>query len=405
VHAEIAYLFRHALLREAAYQLQMPADRARLHALSLEIMESVLADALDLFSEELADHARFAQSDQPDAALAEKERAYTKAAAKYAEDRFLNEKSASLWERAATLHPSRAEPRVAALSNAGRLWFRCGRPEEAARAFETGMAESADAGHEAALTLLQNRLSMLQSMGRYEEVLAQGPALVERANAAGKLSVALRVRYLLVNARIINAPDYSPVEEYEPIAAAAEKAGDMLLALSIRASHGNSLRNMQRPAEAQVALEHCVKAAKAAGLHHIGGIALGYLGHVFNQTDRFDEALKTYDDCLRIMREVGDQRFIAIFTSSRGTLLRKLNRLDEALSHYDVAQGILRELGAMEDLANVLMGRAMVEFARSNEPGWRNACAESEAISNKLNQPQRAEMARLKLAEIEKLAR
>jgi hypothetical protein len=51
------------------------------------------------------------------------------------------------------------------------------------------------------------------------------------------------------------------------------------------------------------------------------------------------------------------------------------------------------------------MGRAMVEFARSNEPGWRNACAESEAISNKLNQPQRAEMARLKLAEIEKLAR
>ena len=33
--AESAYLFRHALLREAAYQLQLPTDRARLHALAL----------------------------------------------------------------------------------------------------------------------------------------------------------------------------------------------------------------------------------------------------------------------------------------------------------------------------------------------------------------------------------
>ncbi len=37
--AESAYLFRHALLRDAAYQLQMPADRARLHELAFEVME------------------------------------------------------------------------------------------------------------------------------------------------------------------------------------------------------------------------------------------------------------------------------------------------------------------------------------------------------------------------------
>lgn len=30
MHAELAYLFRHALLRDAAYQLQLPGDRARL---------------------------------------------------------------------------------------------------------------------------------------------------------------------------------------------------------------------------------------------------------------------------------------------------------------------------------------------------------------------------------------
>ncbi|MBI2920950.1 MAG: hypothetical protein HYY18_07685 [Planctomycetes bacterium] len=41
VNAERAYLFRHALLRDAAYQLQLPRDRERLHALALEAIEAL----------------------------------------------------------------------------------------------------------------------------------------------------------------------------------------------------------------------------------------------------------------------------------------------------------------------------------------------------------------------------
>lgn len=81
VHAETAYLFRHALLRDAAYQLQLPADRARLHALAFEILErlnggrppwpefrvnSALPSAplaSDAFALELAQHAEFAAAD------------------------------------------------------------------------------------------------------------------------------------------------------------------------------------------------------------------------------------------------------------------------------------------------------------------------------------------------------
>ena len=38
---EQVYLFRHALLRDAAYQLQLPGDRARLHGLAVEVIEEV----------------------------------------------------------------------------------------------------------------------------------------------------------------------------------------------------------------------------------------------------------------------------------------------------------------------------------------------------------------------------
>jgi hypothetical protein len=41
VNKETAYLFRHALLRDAAYQLHLPGDRARLHGLALALIEAM----------------------------------------------------------------------------------------------------------------------------------------------------------------------------------------------------------------------------------------------------------------------------------------------------------------------------------------------------------------------------
>ena len=65
IGAELAYLFRHALVREAAYQLQPPADRAQLHLLALDILEDVLAAESDRLlrahAAELAEHARAAR--------------------------------------------------------------------------------------------------------------------------------------------------------------------------------------------------------------------------------------------------------------------------------------------------------------------------------------------------------
>ena len=82
MNAESAYLFRHALLRDAAYQLQLPGDRALLHGLAFELIEALAGgrppepaplDAdeerpfaphpTDAVAHELADHARSALSE------------------------------------------------------------------------------------------------------------------------------------------------------------------------------------------------------------------------------------------------------------------------------------------------------------------------------------------------------
>lgn len=74
MHAEDAYLFRHALLRDAAYQLQLPGERARLHALAVDVLEDLAGgrdDLADLWAEDCFAHCTAAASTQDDAAAAQ----------------------------------------------------------------------------------------------------------------------------------------------------------------------------------------------------------------------------------------------------------------------------------------------------------------------------------------------
>jgi tetratricopeptide (TPR) repeat protein len=41
ISAELVYLFRHTVVRDAAYQLQLPSGRAKLHALAFEVMDMI----------------------------------------------------------------------------------------------------------------------------------------------------------------------------------------------------------------------------------------------------------------------------------------------------------------------------------------------------------------------------
>ncbi len=62
---EIRYIFRHALLRDAAYRMQLHARRQALHRLAMEAIEGFYADNLAGHYGELAYHATVATLHQP----------------------------------------------------------------------------------------------------------------------------------------------------------------------------------------------------------------------------------------------------------------------------------------------------------------------------------------------------
>lgn len=58
---EDIYLFRHAVYRDVAYELQLPSERSQLHTAAISIAEQFFTNELHLVAAELATHAHLAQ--------------------------------------------------------------------------------------------------------------------------------------------------------------------------------------------------------------------------------------------------------------------------------------------------------------------------------------------------------
>lgn len=57
--AEQAYIFRHAVVRDAAYNLHLPSERSELHRLVIACIGTAVGDGA--IAAELAEHAMYAQ--------------------------------------------------------------------------------------------------------------------------------------------------------------------------------------------------------------------------------------------------------------------------------------------------------------------------------------------------------
>ena len=109
--AEQLYMFRHAVVRDAAYLLYPPSTRSELHRLAIDATVAVLpADVIPAHAADLADHARLAAEALPGDALVETERRYRAQAAEYSMSHDLLEEALSHLGRQVELSPEQDQP-------------------------------------------------------------------------------------------------------------------------------------------------------------------------------------------------------------------------------------------------------------------------------------------------------
>lgn len=347
MHAETAYLFRHALVRDAAYQLQTPTGRAQLHELAFGLIEQAfggrpaapvegqpLNDApshgTDAIAEELVLHASL--SPQPDRrGLASPVLLYTWRAALTADRQFRLTHAAALWRQLAgklvgTRHGE-------ALRLAGVAAHRAGNPK---------LGES----------------HLLESIQAHRDI----------ADPAGEAAS-------LTQLAVVRRETARPAE--------AEQGFTQALALNRklgrRSAEGECLGYLAylrldsgRVAEAEEFAMDALTIHRETGNVRGEGVELGNLGTLYRATGRVPEAEQAYQQALEILRKLGDTRAEATLLTNLALLLVQSGRSEQARSEYARAMAMQEAIGDRLNLSITLAnlgGEAhaarRIELARS----------------------------------------
>ncbi len=388
MYAESAYLFRHVLLREAAYQLHLPSERARLHGLafalledwaggraplppSLESGEPCQLHSTDLFAQELAEHLRLATG-EPDhsstGSMAEVRRLYLRRAAEHALRERRTEAQA-LWAEYALCCDD--VERALALQRAGECALRVGEP-----AAERFLRDAVDAlescGRERERGVALARLgACLRSRGKVEEAEHALNHALKLVRARGTLREeglvleALGV-HMTQSGRAALAGDY-----YQRALEIYRKVGDRRSEATVLGNIGIEHRHRGEDEQCEARYLEALAILTELGDRHNEATLLNNLAGLYWVTDRNEQAERTSKRALELQRAIGNRRGEGITLANMSDLLRDEGRLDDAKEMCLQALAIHREMGsrrfegiAMDNLARLHQAAGEWEAAR-----------------------------------------
>ncbi|MCZ7607118.1 MAG: tetratricopeptide repeat protein [Planctomycetota bacterium] len=288
--AETAYLFRHAMIREAAYGLQLPSDRAKLHELAVQLIELVFGGPapelapledfhapkpqphpIDAVASDLAAHARLACEgvESPSPAMLRARLLYLRRAAEHADAAFRPQAAASHWHELSAELAGAAK--AAALRRAAVACDACGKP---ARALE----------------LIESALEALQ----------QAPRDVATAFLLG----------VRANLRIMQGQRQPAIADYEQALEMFQAAGDRAGIASASSSLGMAVARAGQPDRGEALLRDALAIQRESGDLRGQGITLGSLAGLLDDSGESRLAHQYYREALELHRraETGASR-------------------------------------------------------------------------------------------------
>ena len=350
--AEDAYLFAHVALRDAAYQLWMPSDRARLHAAALAILEAMPEPELERIAGELAEHAHAAQQgvdSQRDATLLAQLRAaelkHLQVAMRAADKRYQRERVVEYCRRI--------------LASPALL------PGEGGE-FEQKLAAE------------------LHIAGKLDEAQSHFLNLARQApNSRGKSWVS---EALLGLGRIAAARGKNDEAEkyYTQSMQTAEARGDKGAQASALSWLAGLFEDTGRGHLSEAMQLTAVRLASESDSATMRLAAMGNLANHYRHTGRLDESAKTMREVLAGYEKLGDARFISVALNNLARTLLLQGKLDESDAAFSRALQLQEPMGrtfstafSLGNVAEVWLTRGKIEQAKSALERAIEICEES----------------------------
>jgi class 3 adenylate cyclase/tetratricopeptide (TPR) repeat protein len=387
---ELRYIFRHSLLREAVYGMQLTTRLQQLHRQIANAILKLYGDNIEERYIDLAFH--YERAGEKEATVE-----YLGKAANYARANFQNQQALELYERLIEKFSSRPDKEVTVNThiNRGAVLEIVGRWEEAQAAYEEAQAIAKTSRDILLLGRTKNHLGrLLTFQGKYEpamENLKVAASLFESVDdifgiakaysnmgnlyfrtadyhealtyydkslnhgfsRAGTTSAAETISHLgLTHMNLGNYPQAIKVVK-EQIPLHEENQDSMGLATL----HTNLGIIYFESGDYEKSTHHHyagLELAKQLGNKRLQAIGLGSLGSVFEREGKFKEAAEHFIRDLQICQELGDRQGIAVTEGLIGDISSVMGNFTVAIQHLDRSLSISRELGYRKGVAKAV---------------------------------------------------
>jgi len=337
MHAEAAYLFRHALLQAAAYELQVPSARRELHRLAFRLIDALPAPEPATepgWHLELAHHAGLGAGEADDG-LRQAELLHLQHGARAARRRYDHHTAADAWRRV-------VESPVVSVT------------------------ERAEAHAERAAALAK-----LGIWGAALEQVTQGfMAATDHPRARAKL-LAERAGILRYQGRAVEA-----LADYEAAVASAREAGDEVLEANMLSRVAGVELERGNLDVARQGFSRALEVAEQTGARRLEAGQISSLGVIHKERSEFAEALTCYRRAVRMAQELGDLTFEALNHSSIANVEFLLGRPLAAMDAYREA---IRLDALAGDVRGLMLDRGNLAIALGQQGNFAEALPLFEA--------------------------
>ena len=353
LHGEPIYVFRHALIQEVAYHTQLQSQRRATHGAVAEAIETLFADRIDEFINELAFH--YGHSDNDPRALYWLVRAGDRAKALFA-----NQEALALYAAAlARMHAADEAPEAGSLlERMGDIQALIGRTDDAIVSLRSARERTPNLVAGDAARLLRKIGTALRIQGAYAEaaaVFAQALQVLPGEDQAEAAQIRLQVGQLSWR-----TADYAAAQAAlsKAVEIGARLGEDGLVAEGLK-QLGNVPLHAGDPREAAELFQRSQRIyERLEDLPGIAAVRLN-LGVAYGRMGRWDECLAEFNASMELHERIGDQRHIGVIHNNIGELQRSRGDYIAAIAAYRQAVATSTAVGYASGVANALTGLGM----------------------------------------------
>ncbi|MFC1851182.1 tetratricopeptide repeat protein [candidate division CSSED10-310 bacterium] len=337
--SEIKFIFKHALMRDSAYAMQLKARLRKLHQLAAEAIETVYHLELEVHYADLAYHYEKAEKRS-------KTLHYLERAGVYAQQQFQNEAALQFYDRLlGRLNTRERKIEIDTLLKKGELLHLIGQWTEsrdillkALQGAETFADGRRIASVQHALGVIYRQLGDYKSaMKCHQQALNRFEALHDHANI-GETVNAIGIVHMF------QGEYHQALKCYQKQLQIAEKRGDKLGMCKALGNMGIVTADQGDFEAARHHFEKNLALAEELDDKRLISTTLGDMGIVKANTGDYEAAMDFFQKQLEIAQELGDKAAVSRHTGNMGELFRLKGNIEAAMSYYEKALNLCTEI-------------------------------------------------------------